>query len=157
MKKFLSTLKGKIVAVLAGLAIVGAISAYTAGALGYSGYNANPAGGGLNGIPGVVLAQNGSAPLGTALTTGNTACAGAGSGTQLNGGVYQLTTSATTVTCVLVFPVAAPNGYLCQYIDLTTVGAVLRQTSYTTTSCTTFSSGATVGAADAIIVLVEAF
>lgn len=150
---FLKTHISKIVAGLAGLLLVGGV--VLAQTTVYQGYNPAPpasAGGGYNGLPGVVLAQTGTVAV-PVLSTGNTACAVV---SQVNGTVFKATTSATTATCVLVFPYAAPNGYLCQFIDITTPAAAFKQAATTTTSCTSAST-ATAGAADTVYIIVEAF
>jgi len=143
--KFLSDMKSKILAGLAGLLVASVATAAV-----YYGFNPNT---GLNGVQGLTVA-GGSTP--TVTGTCGTIPAPLG-----GAAVFQITTAGVTscqLTVTYSVPAnalagssaAAPNGVFCVYADETHPADTISQASHTTTSSS--SSTATITAGDVILV-----
>ena len=98
-----------------------------------------------------------SAIQAAAITSGSTftIASGCGTPTLLTGGLTAGSFKAGQTACAPVIGLpAAPNGWVCYAWDITTNSDVLKQTAFTTTSCTL--SG-TVVAADVIVFMALGF
>jgi hypothetical protein len=129
------------------LALTALIAMSAFGAASYFGWNPATGGEALHGVLIDGGAVAGPVVSGSCGTRG-TIVSGAFTGTIVGGAV-------TTCTTVLTFAVAAPNGYHCEFEDLTTPADHIGQASSTTTSCS--SNAATVVSGDTVSFMAVGF
>ena len=129
---FIKSIKARIAALVAGVAITGlALAAGTA----YTGFNPLT---NLNGTPGLTVALGTLPTLGAATSCGTTATVQA----SMVGGAntFQLTAGATSCSIVVVFNSAAqggtPNGIYCVVADETTTADSVKQAAHTSLQVT---------------------
>lgn len=151
MTRFTKILLGLLLGVVCGVALA---TTYTATGTSNSGsvYFGNNPSTGQVGIPGQLLAS-GSLPV---ITSSSSNC-GATTFTAKGGATAGTFTETTGTSCAftLTFPTAAPNGWICEFRDITTPADTVTQASSTTTTCVTGSD--TIASGDTISFVAFAF